>query len=233
VTEETAKPFLAAIRDYPAAAFAGTEIAIDPTLGWGDAARPVFLHDQAALSGSSAAVRAAEMRKAVVQRRAPVTDEVTADAPTPPAAIAQPASPAAPAPVLRSPPVLRSRMAALVYALPDGATVFATTHAPPGVYAEKVKQREYWIPGIAAPDAAVRATLARAAQEPPSRGTTIVVAEVGSTGVVMTDVAPAAGIHAAPAGSLQAWIAGVKTPDSAQREALAAAIVAENGPAEN
>ncbi len=233
VTEETAKPFLASIRDYPAAAFAGTEIAIDPTLGWGDAARPVLLHDQAALSGSSAAVRAAEMRKAVVQRREPRTDEVAADEPKPPAAIAQPASPAAPTPVLRSPPMLRSRMAALVYALPDGATVFATTHAPPGVYAEKVKQREYWIPGIAAPDAAVRATLARAAQEPPSRGTTIVVAEVGSTGVVMTDVAPAAGIHAARAGSLQAWIAGVRTPNPAQREALAAAVVAENGPAEN
>lgn len=240
VTEETAKPFLGAIRAYPDAAFAGTEIAIDPTLGWGDAARQVFLHDRTALSGSSAAVRAAEMRKAVVQRREPTRDAVhpaSARAVTPPvapieavraggaqqsppAAIAQTPSPAAPA------PVLRSRMAALVYALPDGATVFATTHAPPGVYAEKVKQREYWIPGVAEADDAVRAMLARAAQEPPSRGTTVVVAEVGPTGVVMTDVAPAAGIHAAPAGPLQAWIAGVKTPNPAQRKALAAAIQA-------
>jgi hypothetical protein len=235
VTEETARPFLGAIRAYPDAAFAGTEIAIDPTLGWGDAARQVFLHDRTALSGSSAAVRAAEMRKAVVQRREPTRDAVPPTSAraaaaaleavhaggaqqSPPAAIAQTPSPAAPA------PVLRSRMAALVYALPDGATVFATTQAPPGVYAEKVKQREYWIPGVAEADDTVRAMLARAAQEPPSRGTTIVVAEVGPTGVVMTDVAPAAGIHAAPAGPLQAWIAGVKTPNPAQRKALAAAI---------
>ncbi len=235
VTPETAKPFLGAIREYPGAAFVGTEIAIDPTLGWGDAARSVFLHDRSALSGSSAAVRAAEMRKAVVQRREPTPDtggpaasrggdppragiETSSAEAVPPAAIAQPPSPAAPA------PVLRSRMAALVYALPGGATVFATTHAPPGVYAEKVKQREYWIPGVATPDDAVRATLARAAQEPPSRGTTIVVAEIGGTGVVMTDVAPVAGIHSVPSGALRAWIAGVTTPDSAQREALAAAI---------
>ncbi len=236
VTEETAKPFLGAIRDYPDAAFAGTEIAVDPTLGWGDAARQVFLFDQAERSGSSAAVRAAEMRKAVVQRRAPTREERrpassrAAMVPQTPAAaaedaLASPPAALAPAPSLAaSAPVLRSRMAALVYALPDGATVFATTHAPPGVYAEKVKQREYWIPGVAAPDAAVQATLARAAREAPSRGTTIVVAEVGTTGVVMTDVAPAAGIHAAPAGPLQAWIAGVKTPNPAQQEALAAAV---------
>jgi hypothetical protein len=234
VTEDTAKPFLGAIRGYPDAAFAGTEIAIDSTLGWGDAARQVFLHDRTTLSGSSAAVRAAEMRKAVVQRRQPVPTETAVALPNdpaaamavaaagdgaeaPPAALAGTPSPAAPA------PIHRTRMAALVYAVSDGATVFATTHAPPGVYAEKVKQREYWIPGVAEPDAEIRATLARAAQAPPDRGTTILVAEVGTTGVVMTDVAPVAGTHAVPAGALQAWIAGVRTPTPAQREALAAA----------
>ncbi|HSJ97280.1 MAG TPA: hypothetical protein VLC53_09410, partial [Myxococcota bacterium] len=70
VTAENAAPFLATVRSYPEWAFAGTAITIDPTLGWGDAARAVFLHDAGAAGvGSAAAARAAEMRKAVVQRR--------------------------------------------------------------------------------------------------------------------------------------------------------------------
>ncbi|MCL4683545.1 hypothetical protein KJ059_02225 [Myxococcota bacterium] len=241
VTEATAKPFLGAIRRYPDAAFAGTEIAIDPTLGWGDAARQVFLHDRTALSGSSAAVRAAEMRKAVVRRREPSREPgqlppaprkpAPADGPAAPVAAADgaaslPAAPARASSPAAPAPVQKSRMAALVYALPGGSRVYATTHAPPGVYAEKVKQREYWIPGVAVPDAAMRAALARAAHEAPARGTTIVVAEVGATRVVMTDDAPAAGIHAVPAGSLQAWIAGVKTPTARQQDALRAAAQA-------
>lgn len=228
VTETTARPFLGAIHRYPDAAFAGTEMSVDPTLGWGDAARQVFLHDRTTLSGSSAAVRAAEMRKAMVQRRQPTSAPRPRELPPPAAAIGVLRAEEAP---MSSPPparvaVLRRRMAALVYTLPDGSTVFATTEAPPGVYAEKVKQREYWIPGIAAPDATLRAALARAAQEPPGRGTTIIVAEVGAIGVVLTDVAPANGIHAVPDGALHAWIAGVQAPTPAQHEALAAAVQA-------
>jgi hypothetical protein len=115
-------------------------------------------------------------------------------------------------------------MAALVY---EGAAgeppVFATTQAPPGVYSEKVKQRVYWIPGVASASPPVHEALARAAGASPTRGTTIVVAEVGGTAVVLTDVAPAPGVHAEPAGALRAWIAGVAEPTPAQREALAAA----------
>jgi hypothetical protein len=104
-----------------------------------------------------------------------------------------------------------------------GTPVFATTPAPPGVYSEKVKQRVYWVPGVAAPGPDVREALARAAAAAPARGTTIVVAEVAGSAVVLTDVAPAGGVHAVPAGALHAWIAGVSEPTPAQREALAAA----------
>ena len=267
VDEATARPFLARVLRYPEHAFAGTGIAIDPTLGWGDAARAVFLANAEAGPLTSAAARAAEMRKAVVKRRPgdprraqalaahdepvvlsaeslapageaprraaagtaprpsvepvlalraerPATSASAADAP--PAAVAEPAAP--------SGPVERRRMAALVYAAPAGETpVFATTEAPPGVYAEKVKQRVYWVPGVATPDEAVRAALARAAASTPERGTTIVVARAAQAAVVLTDVAPAPGIHSEPAGALHAWIAGVREPTPGQREALAAA----------
>ncbi|HEY8495011.1 MAG TPA: hypothetical protein VIN04_14060 [Myxococcota bacterium] len=266
VDEATARPFLARVLRYPEHAFAGTAIAIDPTLGWGDAARAVFLAHAEAGPLTSAAARAAEMRKAVVRRRPgdprraqalaahdepvvlsaeslapagepprsaatsapraavesvvasraerPATAGSTRDAP--PAAVAEPAAPPA--------PIERRRMAALVYAAPAGETpVFATTEAPPGVYAEKVKQRVYWVPGVATPTEAVRAALARAAASTPERGTTIVVARTAQAAVVLTDVAPASGIHSEPAGALHAWIAGVQEPTPAQREALAAA----------
>lgn len=243
VTEENARPYLAMVRSYPESAFAGTAIVIDPTLGWGDAARAVFLQDAGlGQGGSAAAARSAEMRKAVVQRRpgdprrpfdspeavaavplpAPGTRAAAPErleAPpseAPPAALAAPAPPAA--------PVRRQRVAALVYEAAAGETpVFATTEPPPGVHAERVKQRVYWIPGVAAATPDVRERLARAAASAPVRGTTIVVAEVGAVAVVLTDVAPAGGVHAEPAGALRAWIAGVTEPDAAQREALAAA----------
>ncbi len=261
VTAATAAPFLAMVRTYPEWAFAGTTIAIDPTLGWGDAARAVFLHDAGAgAGGSAAAARSAEMRKAVVKRspgdpRRPfgvpagaalavraaepaiaaeagptgggeLAANASATAATPPAQAVEAPPAALAAPTTEPPPAVaqRRRMAALVYAGPEGGTpVFATTQAPPGVYAEKVKQRVYWVPGVAAPTDAVREALARAAAAPPARGTTIVVAEVAGTAVVLTDVAPVPGIHAEPAGALQAWIAGVAAPTPAQREALAAA----------
>jgi len=254
VTAESAKPFLAMLRSYPEWAFAGTAIPIDPTLGWGDAARVVFLHDAGAgVGGTAAAARSAEMRKAVVQRRpgdprrpfgAPPGIELPAGAAgeslTAPAALAAPAEAAATAPAAEPPaaaaaagpaqtptaaaPAKRQRVAALVYEGAAGETpVFATTHAPPGVYVEKVKQRVYWVPGVATPSPAVREALARAAAGAPARGTTIVVAETGGSAVVLTDVAPAAGIHDEPAGALHAWIAGVGVPSPAQQEALAAA----------
>jgi hypothetical protein len=92
------------------------------------------------------------------------------------------------------------------------------------VYAEKIRQRSYWVPGVATSTPEVDDALAAAAQSPPVRGTTILVVEVGSTAVVMTDAAPVAGVHAEPAGPLQAWIAGVQAPDPAQRRALEAAV---------
>lgn len=239
VTEANALPYLAMVHPYRESAFAGTAITIDPTLGWGDAARVVFLHDAGGgPGGSAAAVRAAEMRKAVVQRRpgdprrsveppaAVAAEPLVAAGPgagaaeAPPAAIAVPAAPSA--------PVRRQRVAALVYEAPPGETpVFATTEPPPGVYGERVKQRVYWIPGMAAVTPAMRERMARAAASPPVRGTTIVVAEVGAVSVVLTDVAPAGGVYAEAAGGLRAWIAGVTEPDATQREALA--IVARGG----
>jgi hypothetical protein len=253
ITAENARPYLAMVRSYPASAFAGTVVAIDPTLGWGDAARAVFLHDVGAgVGGSAAALRSAEMRKAVVQRRpgdprrpadgeagaAPVAilapdpapavpaPDATASAPAAPApmAAAVPAAIAAPAPAPPAAAARRQRVAALVYAAEAGETpVFATTEPPPGVHAERVKQRVYWVPGVAEATPAVREALARAAAGPPVRGTTIVVATVGEVAVVLTDVAPAPGVYAEPAGALRAWIAGVGEPTPSQREALAAA----------
>jgi hypothetical protein len=226
VTAETARPYLAMIRPYPEASLVGLRVEVDPTLGWGDAARHVFLHDRFAQGATSAAVRAAEMRKAVVQRdpeapsaapRAPAPAAVAPAEATPPPAVA-----AAPA----EGPVRLERVAALVYADPSGVPVYATTHAPPGVYAEQVKQRAYWLPGVAEPTEAMREALARAARATPSRGTTVVFAEVGATPVVLTDLAPAGGVHSTPAGSRHAWIAGVREPDAAQRQALSAAAAA-------
>jgi hypothetical protein len=262
VTEENARPYLAMVRPYPKAAFAGTVVAVDPTLGWGDAARAVFLHEAGGGMGGSAAARAAEMRKAVVKRRAgdprrpfdapsewaalpipppapaPMSAPDASDdtrAPAEPAPAAIETEPTPPAPGVEPVPaaidstaapaasVSRRRVAALVYAAAAGKTpVFATTEPPPGVHAERVQQRSYWIPGVAERTPAVHEALARAAASAPERGTTVVVAEVGGIAVVLTDVAPAAGIHATAAGGLWAWIAGVSAPTPAQQEALAA-----------
>lgn len=250
VDEANAQPFLAMTRRYPESAFAGATVAIDPTQGWGDGARAVFLRDAGAGGVSSAAARAAEMRKAVVQRRpgdprrpfgAPADVPVALAAPardtSPPAAApatpdtaaqptvaSEPVPAAIAAPAAPAPPVARRRMAALVYETALGSTpVFATTEAPPGVYAERVKQRVYWVPGVAAASPELRDALARAAASSPARGTTILVATVGAETVVLTDVAPVPGVAREPAGALTAWIAGVAEPSAAQREALAAA----------
>jgi hypothetical protein len=223
VTAETARPYLAMIRPYPDSSLVGLAIEIDPTLGWGDAARYVFLHDQFSQGATSAAVRAAEMRKAVVKRD-PASAPVRASAPAP-AGMAPAEAPARPAPVAAAPaegPVRLERVAALVFSDPSGVPVYATTHAPPGVYAEQVKQRAYWLPGVAQPTDDEREALGRAAKAAPTRGTTVVFAEVGATPVVLTDVAPAGGVYATRAGSRHAWIAGVREPDAAQRKALAA-----------
>jgi hypothetical protein len=254
VKAETAPPYLALFHPYPASAVSGLEMDVDPTVGWGDVARQVFLHDPTRLAGSSAAARAAEMRKAVAHREAtaasgPAGTSLSDEPPVPASAAsgvasappgateaadasagAAPPAPAARAPAAAPPAaappgsVRVHRMAALVFAVSDEIPVYATTQAPPGVYAEKVRQRSYWVPGVAASTPEVHDALAAAAQSPPVRGTTILVAEVGSTAVVLTDAAPVAGVHAEPAGPLQAWIAGVHAPDPAQRHALEAAV---------
>src|SRR5690606_24436445 len=69
VGEANAQPFLARVRPYSESALAGASVAVDSTQGWGDGARAVFLRDAGAGAMSGAAARAAEMRKAVVQRR--------------------------------------------------------------------------------------------------------------------------------------------------------------------
>ena len=84
----------------------------------------------------------------------------------------------------------------------------------------------YWVPGAAQGTAAVKNAIhAAAAGNAPARGTTI---QSAASGVVMTDVAPVAGVYSERAGELHAWIAGVATPSPAQREALAAAIRARD-----
>ncbi len=135
--------------------------------------------------------------------------------------------PAAPAPEPGvAAPKLQSQPA-LVFGAAGELPVYATTHAPGGVYAERVRQREYWVPGADAATPAVKRAIERARAEAPARGTTVVFAEVGSATVVMTDAAPAGATHSEAAGERRAWIAGVVTPTAAQRAAIAAAIEAE------
>ncbi len=135
--------------------------------------------------------------------------------------------PAAPAPEAASAAPQLHSQPALVFAAEGELPVFATTHAPGGVYAERVRQRDYWVPGAASATPAVKRAIERARAESPARGTTVVFAQVGTATVVMTDAAPAGETHSEAAGERRAWIAGVAAPNAAQRAAIAAAIEAE------
>jgi hypothetical protein len=94
-------------------------------------------------------------------------------------------------------------------------------------YAERVRQRDYWVPGAATATPAVKRAIEKARAESPARGTTVVFAEVGAATVVMTDAAPAGDTHSEASGERRAWIAGVVAPSASQRAAIAAAIAAE------
>jgi hypothetical protein len=229
---------LATFAPYVEAAFAGTALPDAEELDPRDVAEQVFRGGRAEPT-SSAAFRAAEMRKAQV-RRDPAESETAAAAPSPEPIVlrapsaAEPAAEAAASAARPSParpeasgaPVLH-KQAALVFEVAGALPVFATTRPPGGVYAEQVRQRSYWVPGAAAATDAVRAAIAQAKQAAPVRGTTVVFADVGATTVVLCDAAPVGGVHSEPAGERRAWIAGVREPDSAQRAAIAAAVAAD------
>ncbi|RIK90045.1 MAG: hypothetical protein DCC71_25700, partial [Proteobacteria bacterium] len=232
---DAARPVLATFAPYAEAAFSGTALPDAEELEPRDVAEQVFRSGRAEPT-TSAAFRAAEMRKAVVRREpdaapaaAAAADEEPIVLVAPPAAEVavrsepRPVAPqsAAPSPATGGAPVLH-KQAALVFANDGAPPVFATTRPPGGVYAEQVRQRYYWVPGAADATAAVRDAIAKAKGAAPVRGTTVVFADVGATTVVLSDAAPIAGVHAAPAGERRAWIAGVAQPDAAQRAAIAA-----------
>jgi hypothetical protein len=231
VSHESARPYLGSHRTYPATAVSGIPIDVDPLEGWSDAARQVFLGDRTGGAGlASSAARAAEMRLAQVRRPRPeptppdaggaaASPELSSEEPVP----AEGGTPATPG--TREPARLRS-VAALVYDDPGGTPVYATTQAPPGVYARRVKRHALWVPGAAAATPSLEAALARAAAAAPARGTTVMLGEGGAQGVVLTDTPPAPGVHEERAGALHAWIAGVAEPGPAERAALAAAASA-------
>lgn len=232
VTEEGAKPYLASFEPYSADSFSGLPLPepelIEPT----DLVEQVF-RDPGGPS-RSAASRAADLRAAQVQRSEPEA----ASAPAPDAVVfAQPdevtgapeaaAPPAAPAPASAAQaPRLRS-LAALVFSPSGELPVFATTHAPAGLFATRVRERDYWVPGAAEATPAVQRAIAKARADAPARGATVVVAEVGAIAVVMTDAPPVGDTYSEAAGERRAWIAGVAAPNAAQRAALAAAIEAD------
>lgn len=243
VTAENAKPYLASFEPYSGSAFSGMPLPDPEELDDRTVAAQVFREGGA--RPQSAASRAADLRAVQVQRSEPeeaparrepiafVAEgsgpvEVTVAEPAEePAAEIIAAPPAAPAP--ESPPVvaqIRSQ-AALVYATPGELPVFATTQAPGGVYAERVRERAYWVPGVAESTPAVQRAIEKARADAPARGTTVVVVDVGAATIVMTDAAPAGAVHSEPAGERRAWIAGVEAPNASQRAALAAAIEAE------
>jgi hypothetical protein len=236
-SEASARPYLAVSFAYPSDAFAGVPIEISPGAGREREAEQVFLWDRRG-AGVGSASRAAELRKAQSHpssvSSAPAALATLSPAPSqaaeaerssPEGAAAQRPSAASSVPPVPAP--LRSN-AALVFQTPDGREVYATTEAPPGVYAEPIGHRVYWVPGAAEGTPAVKDAIhAAAAGSAPARGTTI---QSAASGVVMTDAAPIAGVHSERAGALHAWIAGVATPSPAQREALAAAIRAQDRP---
>ena len=238
VTPENAKPYLAGFEPYSSSAFSGMVLPDPEDLDDREVAEKVFRQGRGLQR--SAASRAADLRAVQVQRSEPEPapprrervaataseEAATGLASDTPAAIAPPAAPAL---GLESPPTvsqLRSQ-AALVYATPGELPVFATTRAPDGVHAERVRERAYWVPGAAAATPEVTRAIERARSEAPARGTTVVIVDVGAATVVMTDAAPAGGTFSVPAGERRAWIAGVVRPNSSQRAALAAAVEAE------
>jgi hypothetical protein len=245
VTPENARPYLAAFEPYSDDSFAGMPLPQPGELEAIEVADEVF-RERGGRPRSTAAERSADMHAAQVHRTEPEeppsrpfdavdrTQPARVDRPEPLAAPAreirvepEPAPPAAPAPEPRSATAKLQSQPALVFGAASELPVYATTHAPGGVYAERVRQREYWVPGAATATPAVTRAIEKARAETPSRGTTVVIAEVGTATVVMTDAAPAGATHSEAAGERRAWIAGVVTPDAAQRAAIAAAIEAE------
>jgi hypothetical protein len=245
VPPDAATPYYAIFSPYSEAALSGMTLPDPEEIEAQDLARLAFRGEPSS-ERNSAAARAAEMRKAVVQREpqdfravgaggssgAPVAETpvairvpveiITAD----PAPAAAEVAAAGTAGAVAGEAVVH-KMAALVYAEPGAPPVYATTTAPPGVHAERLRQRSYWVPGAVEADAAVRAAIEKAKTATPSRGTTVVVVEqAGAPPVVLTDAPPVAGTFAAPAGERQAWIAGVAAPDAAQRAAIDAAVAA-------
>ncbi len=238
VTATNARPYLASFEPYSADSFSGLPLPEPAEIEAGDMTEQVF-RDRRGRSQSTAS-RAADLRAAQVHRTEPEElpptppPGIAAIAPAPTVAseagalpsVAPPAA-AAPAPeVARASARLRAQPA-LVFTPAGEMPVFATTHAPTGVYAERVHERDYWVPGAATATPAVKRAIDEARASAPARGETVVFAEVGSVFVVITGAAPAGDTHSEAAGERRAWIAGVSAPNAVERAALAAAIEAD------
>lgn len=245
IPADAATPYYAIFAPYSEAALSGMTLPSAEEIEAADLARLAF-RGEATSERSNAAARAAEMRKAVVQREpqdfrtvrgdgssnAPVSEAPVATpipveivAAEPPAVVEAP--PAAAAAASAEGEAVLHKMAALVYAVEGAPPVYATTSAPAGLYAERVRQRSYWVPGAVEASAAVRTAIEQAKTATPSRGTTVVVVErSGGPPVVLTDAPPIEGTFAAPAGERHAWMPGVSAPDAAQRAAIDAAVAA-------
>jgi len=236
VTPANAKPYLASFEPYSADSFSGLPLPEPGEIEASDMTEQVF-RDRRGRSQSTAS-RAADLRAAQVHRTEPeelpsaprvpiAATQPESDAATEIAAVGQVAPPASPAPASVAPAPRLHSQPALVFTPAGELPVFATTHAPAGLYVERVRERDYWVPGAATATPAVKRAIDKARAAAPARGATVVVAEVGTATVVMTDAAPVAGTHSESAGERRAWIAGVAAPNAAERAALGAAIEAD------
>jgi hypothetical protein len=243
VDPDHAKPFVAIYAGYEKNAFSGVALSQPDALEGREIAERVF-RGAAGAPTTSAASRAAEMRLAQAHHYDPAQEgeepvrlsnaslgkpeDPLPDGSTPPPA-APVVAKAAPAPAASGAEPVVHKQAALVFE-GGGPPVYATTRAPGGVHAEHVRERFYWVPGMAEATPAVRTAIDAAKGGSPVRGTTVEIIEVGAIAVVLTDAPPAAGVFSEPVGERRAWIAGVASPDPAQRAALDAAIRAEGAP---
>jgi hypothetical protein len=248
VDAEHAKPFVAVFQGYEKGAFSGVVLSQPDALDDREVADRVF-RSGAGAPATSAASRAAEMRLAQAHHYDPAQEggepirlsnaslgkpeDPLPDGSAPPAApVASSEGKASPPPVASTGPSagpVVHKQAALVFE-GGGPPVYATTRAPGGVHAEHVRERFYWVPGMAEATPAVRTAIDAAKGGSPVRGTTVEIVDVGPIAVVLTDAPPAAGVYSEPVGERRAWIAGVAAPDPAQRAALDAAIRAEGAP---
>jgi hypothetical protein len=117
-----------------------------------------------------------------------------------------------------------------MYQVTSDTVVYATSYAPKGLYWEKVKERNLWVPGAAEATGQVKRDIALAGDmSAPTANATVITYTIGSSLVYLTNQPPLPGIYSQRAGGLHAWMPGVAKPTRDQRDAIATAVTAHEG----